>query len=426
MSLKSSKKINTNRYELEVEVSAEKFEEALEKAYRREVKRITVPGFRKGKAPRAFIEKYYGDKVFYEDAINNLYPDALEEAVKEGNLDIIEDKIDLDIVEVGKNGLIFKAAITVKPEVEIEGYKGIEVKPKSTEVTDRDVEDAIKKVQERNSRLVTVEDREAQNGDIAVIDFEGFVDGVAFDGGKGENYSLELGAGHFIPGFEDQVVGHKTGEQFDVVVTFPEDYHASDLAGKEAVFKINLHEIKVRELPELDDEFVKDVSEFDTLSEYKEDMKNKLVEMKEKQAKDDAEHQMLDKLVELVKAEIPEAMIENKIKEMINEFAYRLQSQGLDIESYIKYTGLDNDSFKNSFRPQAEHQVKVRLALEKIANLENVEVSEKELNDEYDKIAQQYNMKVEQIKGFILESELKKDLAVQKAIELVRENSVIL
>lgn len=426
MSLKSSKKINTNRYELEVEVSAEKFEEALEKAYRREVKRITVPGFRKGKAPRAFIEKYYGDKVFYEDAINNLYPDALEEAVKEGNLDIIEDKIDLDIVDVGKNGLIFKAAITVKPEVEIEGYKGIEVKPKSTEVTDQDVEDAIKKVQERNSRLVTVEDREAQNGDIAVIDFEGFVDGVAFDGGKGENYSLELGAGHFIPGFEDQVIGHKTGEQFDVVVTFPEDYHASDLAGKEAVFKINLHEIKVRELPELDDEFVKDVSEFDTLSEYKEDMKNKLVEMKEKQAKDDAEHQMLDKLVELVKAEIPEAMIENKIKEMINEFAYRLQSQGLDIESYIKYTGLDNDSFKNSFRPQAEHQVKVRLALEKIANLENVEVSEKELNDEYDKIAQQYNMKVEQIKGFILESELKKDLAVQKAIELVRENSVIL
>lgn len=426
MSLKSSKKINTNRYELEVEVSAEKFEEALEKAYRREVKRITVPGFRKGKAPRAFIEKYYGDKVFYEDAINNLYPDALEEAVKEGNLDIIEDKIDLDIVEVGKNGLIFKAAITVKPEVEIEGYKGIEVKPKSTEVTDQDVEDAIKKVQERNSRLVTVEDREAQNGDIAVIDFEGFVDGVAFDGGKGENYSLELGAGHFIPGFEDQVIGHKTGEQFDVVVTFPEDYHASDLAGKEAVFKINLHEIKVRELPELDDEFVKDVSEFDTLSEYKEDMKNKLVEMKEKQAKDDAEHQMLDKLVELVKAEIPEAMIENKIKEMINEFAYRLQSQGLDIESYIKYTGLDNDSFKNSFRPQAEHQVKVRLALEKIANLENVEVSEKELNDEYDKIAQQYNMKVEQIKGFILESELKKDLAVQKAIELVRDNSVIL
>lgn len=426
MSLKSSKKINTNRYELEVEVSAEKFEEALEKAYRREVKRITVPGFRKGKAPRAFIEKYYGDKVFYEDAINNLYPDALEEAVKEGNLDIIEDKIDLDIVEVGKDGLIFKAAITVKPEVEIEGYKGIEVKPKSTEVTDQDVEDAVKKVQERNSRLVTVEDREAQNGDIAVIDFEGFVDGVAFDGGKGENYSLELGAGHFIPGFEEQVVGHKTGEQFDVVVTFPEDYHANELAGKEAVFKINLHGIKVRELPELDDEFVKDVSEFDTLPEYKEDMKNKLIEMKEKQAKDDAEHQMLDKLVELVKAEIPEAMIENKIKEMINEFAYRLQSQGLDIESYIKYTGLDNDSFKNSFRPQAEHQVKVRLALEKIANLENVEVSEKELNDEYDKIAQQYNMKVEQIKGFILESELKKDLAVQKAIELVRDNSVIL
>lgn len=426
MSLKSTNKIDTNRYEVEVEIGASEFENALEKAYKKQVKRISVPGFRKGKAPRAFIEKYYGDKVFYEEAINDLYPEALENAVVEAKLDLVEDNIGLDIVEAGKDGLIFKATITVKPEVEIEGYKGIEVTSKPVEVTDEDVENEIKKVQERNGRMVTVEDRAAENGDIAVIDFEGFVDGVAFAGGKAENYSLSLGEGHFIPGFEDQIVGHKTGEEFDITVTFPEDYQAEELAGKESVFKVKLHEIKVKELPEVDDEFVKDVSEFDTLADYKTDIKSKLLEACEKHAKDELENQMLDKLMKMMKAEVPEAMYNNKIKEMVNDFAYRLQAQGLDINSYMKYTGLDAEGFKNSFRPQAERQVKIRLALEKIANLENIDPTEEDLESEYKSMAEQYGMDVDKIKTFVPAEELKKDIAVKKAVEIVRENAVIL
>lgn len=425
MNLKSSNKVDTNRYQLEIAVEPKEFESAVEKAYKKEAGKITIPGFRKGKAPRAFIEKYYGKEVFYDSAINSIYPDALDEAVKEANIEVIDDKIDFDIVEVGENGLIFKATLTVKPEVKIDNYKGIEVSPVNVEVTDEDINDEIERVRERNSRLITVEDREAQNGDIAIIDFEGFCDGVAFEGGKAEKYSLGLGEGQFIAGFEDQVIGHKPGEEFDIVVTFPEEYQAKDLAGKETVFKIKLHEIKKKELPEVDDEFVKDVSEFDTLDQYKESLKNQLTEQFEKKAKDDVENQMIDKLIELVEAEVPEAMYNNKIKEMAREFEYRLKSQGLDINSYMKYTGMDSQKFKESFKPQAERQVKLRLALEKIADLENLEATEEDLENEYKKIAERYSMEVEKIKNIIPKSELTKDIVVEKAIDLVRDNSVI-
>jgi len=418
MSLKSQNKIDTNRVELEVVVDAETFEKGLAAAFKKQSKKISIPGFRKGKAPRAFVEKYFGKEVFYEDAVNALYPDALDEAVKEAGLEVIQDKIDFDVKEVGPQGFTFTAALTTKPEVTIENYKGIEV-------TDEDIDAEIKKVQERNSRMVTVEDRAAQNDDIAVIDFEGFLDGEPFEGGKGENYSLTLGSGQFIPGFEEQIVGHNTGDEFEVNVTFPEDYQAEELKGKATTFKCKLHEIKMKELPEVDDEFVKDVSEFDTLADYKEDLKKKLAESKEKEAADDLENQLIDKLVELVQGEIPEAMYENKIADSIREFGYRLQSQGLNLDTYMKYTGMNVDQMKEGFRPQAERQVKLRLALEKIAALEELKAGEEDLNQEYQKIAEQYKMEADKIKELIPAAELEKDICVEKAINLVRDNANI-
>ena len=425
MSLKSQNKIDTNRVELEVVVDAETFEKGLAAAFKKQSKKISIPGFRKGKAPRAFVEKYFGKEVFYEDAVNALYPDALDEAVKEAGLEVIQDKIDFDVKEVGPQGFTFTAALTTKPEVTIENYKGIEAVKKSAEVTDEDIDAEIKKVQERNSRMVTVEDRAAQNDDIAVIDFEGFLDGEPFEGGKGENYSLTLGSGQFIPGFEEQIVGHNTGDEFEVNVTFPEDYQAEELKGKATTFKCKLHEIKMKELPEVDDEFVKDVSEFDTLADYKEDLKKKLAESKEKEAADDLENQLIDKLVELVQGEIPEAMYENKIADRIREFGYRLQSQGLNLDTYMKYTGMNVDQMKEGFRPQAERQVKLRLALEKIAALEELKAGEEDLNQEYQKIAEQYKMEADKIKELIPAAELEKDICVEKAINLVRDNANI-
>ena len=425
MSLKSQNKIDTNRVELEVVVDAETFEKGLAAAFKKQSKKISIPGFRKGKAPRAFVEKYFGKEVFYEDAVNALYPDALDEAVKEAGLEVIQDKIDVHVKEVGPQGFTFTAALTTKPEVTIENYKGIEAVKKSAEVTDEDIDAEIKKVQERNSRMVTVEDRAAQNDDIAVIDFEGFLDGEPFEGGKGENYSLTLGSGQFIPGFEEQIVGHNTGDEFEVNVTFPEDYQAEELKGKATTFKCKLHEIKMKELPEVDDEFVKDVSEFDTLADYKEDLKKKLAESKEKEAADDLENQLIDKLVELVQGEIPEAMYENKIADSIREFGYRLQSQGLNLDTYMKYTGMNVDQMKEGFRPQAERQVKLRLALEKIAALEELKAGEEDLNQEYQKIAEQYKMEADKIKELIPAAELEKDICVEKAINLVRDNANI-
>lgn len=425
MSLKSSNQVATNRYQLEIELPGDVFEKAVEQVYRKENKKITIPGFRKGKAPRSYVEKVYGSQVFYEDAINSLYPAALEEAVKEAGVEFVEDKIDFDLVSAGKDGLCFKVTITTKPEVSIENYKGVAIEKKPVKVTDEDVDAEIKKVQDRNSRMVTVEDREAQNGDITVIDYEGFVDGTAFEGGKAENATLNLGSNTFIPGFEDQIVGHKTGEEFDINVKFPEDYHATELAGKDAVFKIKLHEIKIKELPEVDDDFVKDVSDFDTVDAYKADIRTKLTEAAENRSKNEVENALIDKLVELVQAEIPEAMFENRINEDIRDFAYRLQSQGLNLDTYMKYTGLNNEGLRGQFRAQAERQVKVRLALEKIAQLENIQPTDEDLDAEYEKIAQNYGMEADKVKSFIPKEDLAKDVAVEKAMEIVRSNAAI-
>lgn len=426
MNLKSSKKLETNRYELEIEISKEDFSKAVDKAYRKNIKKISIPGFRRGKAPRAFVEKYYGENIFYEDAINSIYPEAVEEAVKEANLEVINDKVDFDIVEIGKDkGLTFKVALTVKPEVNMQNYKGIEIKAKPVEVTEEEISKELEKQRERNARFIEVTDRAAKDGDIVVIDFKGSVDGVAFDGGEGMNHSLKLGSKQFIEGFEEQIVGHKKDEDFSINVKFPEDYGAKDLAGKDAVFEIKLHEIKEKELPELDDEFVKDISEFDTLKEYKEDVKAKLLESKETESKNDIDNQIIDKVNELLEAEIPEAMFENKVNEDINDFARRLQSQGLDMKTYMQYTGLDNEKFKKEFRPMAERQVKLRLALEKISELEKLEPTAQEIENKYKEYAENYKMDVEKIRTFIPEKDIKMDLSCEKAIDFLRENAKI-
>lgn len=424
MSLKLSNKVEQNRYELEVEVSAEDFSNAIDKVFKRNVKRITIPGFRKGKAPRAFIEKYYGENVFYEDAIKDVYPGALQGAIDEAGLDVINDKVDFDLINVGKEGLAFKAVVTVKPEVTIENYKNIEVKRKPVRVTKGDIDKEIERIRERNSRLVTVEGRISESGDIVVFDFKGFIDGKPFAGGEAENYTLELGKGQFIPGFEDQLIGHKQGEEFDIEVTFPESYQEASLAGHPAVFKIKLHEVKTRELPELDDEFVKDVSEFDTLDKYKESIKKQLKDLKQKESDIEADDQMIDKTVELLKAEIPEAMFENKVEDLIHDFAYKLKAQGLTLESYLKYTGMDAAALKVQFRPQAERQVKLRLALDKIAELENLTPTAEEIEEKYKTLAEQYKMDAAKIKKIINEKDLLGDIAAEKAVDFLRENCV--
>ncbi len=426
MSLKSSNKVDTNRYELTIAVPADEFENAVAKVFKKESKKITIPGFRKGKAPRAFVEKYYGEQVFYEDAINMVYPSALEGAVKEAGLRMIEDRIGFDLLESGKGkDLVFKVTITTYPEVSIDGYKGVEVTKKPVEVTEEDVDAELTKVQDRNSRMVTVEDRAAQNGDTVEIDFDGYVDGVAFEGGKAENFNLTLGSGQFIPGFEDQVVGHNTGDEFDVNVTFPEEYHAEELKGKPAVFKIKLHEIKAKELPDIDDDFIKDISEFDTVEAYRADVKEKLTASRQKQADDAVDNQLIDALVEKLEGEIPEAMYQNRINDDIREFSYRLQSQGLDLKTYLKYTGMDEQGIRDSFKPQAERQVKVRLALEKIAELENIVPTDEEIEAEYAKMANVYQMEVDQIKGFVAKEDLSLDIAVEKAMGIVRDNASV-
>ncbi len=425
MSLKSSKKVDTNRYELEITIDKEQFADAVMKAYRKNVKNINVPGFRKGKAPKNIIEKMYGESVFYEDALDILYPEAVEGAIKEADLKFVDDKIDFDLVSIGKEGVEFKVKITVYPEVAVAEYKGIAVEKNAVSVTAKEVEEELNRLAERNARMVNVEDRAAEMGDTAVIDFEGFVDGVAFDGGKGEAFSLGLGSGQFIPGFEEQVAGHNVGEEFDVNVTFPEEYQAEELAGKAAVFKVKLHEIKKRELPAIDDEFAKDVSEFDTVEELKKDLKAKALERKKKAAEEQVENAIVDKIVEGMTAEIPEAMITNRVKQMVQDFAYRLQMQGMNLETYIKYTGSDMAEFEKTFRPQAEKQVKMRLALEKIVQLENIVPTEEDINAQIEKMANDYGVSVEQVKNAIPAEEIAKDLAVNKAIDLVKAAAVI-
>ena len=425
MSLESSNKVDTNRYQLEVKVDADKFQDAVNKAYLKNRTKIVIPGFRKGKAPRKFIEKYYGDKVFYDDAINAVYPDALEEAIKESKLGFVEDKIDFDLVSADNDGLKFKATITAKPEVQIEGYKGLKAEKEVSEVTDEDVDKELENIRQRDARMTTVEDRVAQKGDITDIDFDGYVDGAQFSGGKGENYSLTLGSGQFINGFEDQVIGHKTGDEFDVNVKFPEDYGEKSLAGKDATFKVKLHEIKVKELPALDDDFAKDVSEFDTLADYKADVKKNLEKRKADTAKDKLDNQLIDKVNELVKADIPEAMFKNRVDDDLKDFEYRLQSQGLNIKKYMQYTGEDEEAIRKKFRPQAERQVKFRLALEKVVELENIKPTDEELEEEYKKYAEAYKMDQEKIKKLINSEDLSKDIAVEKAFDIIRGSADI-
>ncbi len=425
MNLKSKTKVDTNKFELEIEVPADDFNAAVNAAYRKEVKNINVPGFRKGKAPKAVCEKMYGEGIFFESAVDSLYRPAVIAAIDASELDVVA-VTDMDVVETSKeNGFIFKQTVIVKPEVNIDGYKGIEVTKHVAPVTDEDVDNEIKKVQDRNSRMVNVDNRAAYTGDTAVIDFEGFVDGVAFEGGKAENYELSLGAGQFIPGFEDQIVGHEIGDEFDINVTFPEDYQAEELKGKEAVFKIKLHELKAKELPEIDDEFVKDVSDCDTLDEYKASIRTDLETKREDAAKAEVDNQIIDTLVEKLEAEIPEQMYENEIDESVNNFAYRLQSQGLDIQTYLKYTGLTPETIREQFKDQAEKNVKVRLALEKIVALEGIEASDEDVENEYNKLAETYEMKVEEVKNVVDAKQLKADITNEKAVTFVRDNAVI-
>ncbi len=426
MSLKETKKIDANRYQLEITVDGEKFREAIREAYKKNGKKINVPGFRKGKAPLHIIETYYGSEIFFEDALNLLYNDLVEDAIKESGLKVINDKMDFDLVSISKeDGVDFKVSLTTYPEIEIGEYKGLKAEKTAVKVDAAEVNTELNAMAERNARMVSVEDRAAKNGDTVVIDFEGFTDGKAFDGGKAEGHSLVLGSGQFIPGFEDQIVGKNIGDEFDVNVTFPEEYGAKELAGKEAVFKVKLHEIKVKELPAIDDEFAKDVSEFDTLKELKADLKKKATERKKKAAEEATENALVQQIVDSIKGEIPEAMFENRLNQCVEDFAYRLQSQGLNLETYLKYTNSNIDEFKKSFRPQAEAQVKYRLALEKIVELENIKPDDKEIEAEYEKLAKDYGVEADKVKNAIPAEEVAKDLAVGKAIDLIKENAVI-
>ena len=426
MSLKEAKKVDTNRYQLEITIDSETFCNAIKAVYAEKGKDINIPGFRKGKAPLHLVEKFYGEGVFFEDALNLLYSDALEAAAEEAGVEIVDDKMDFDLVSISKaEGVDFKVTLTVVPEVTLKEYKGIAAERVIPVVTDEEVDAELNQMANRNARMVTVEDRAAENGDITVIDFEGFVDDVAFEGGKGESYSLTLGSGQFIPGFEDQIVGHNAGDEFDVNVTFPEEYQAEDLKGKAAVFKVKLHEIKKRELPEIDDEFAKDVSEFDTLAELKEDIKKHQLEHKTHHADEDVENALVDAIVEGMTAEIPDAMIESCCNQSLQDFAYRLQMQGMNLETYLQYTNSTVDDFKASFRPQAEKQVKMRLALETIVKLEKIEVSDDDVAAEITKMAESYGVSEEQVKSAIPVKEIKKDMAVTKALELVKSSAVI-
>ena len=424
MNLVSSNKKETNTYELTVKVEKDVFADAVAKVYKKQVKNISVPGFRKGKAPRNIIEKMYGTDVFYDDAMQECYPEALDAAAKEAELKIVA-VTSVEVEEVSSDGFTFKADCVVEPEVEVKDYKGIEITKKSTEVTDELVDEEINRVRERNSRMITIDDRAAQMGDVTVIDFEGFVDGVAFEGGKAENFNLELGSGNFIPGFEEQIVGHSTDEEFTIDVTFPEEYHSDELKGKASQFKIKLHEIKVKELPEVDDEFVKDVSDKDTLDEYKAEIKENIAKRLEAEAEKDVDDQLVEKVLEKIEGEIPEQMYDNEANTMLREFDMRLRSQGMDMNTYLQYTGMTPEAVRAMYLPEAQKRVKMRLALEKIAKLENIVPSEDEINAEYERLAEGYQMEADKVKEILPVAAITQDLAVEMAMKLVKDNAKI-
>lgn len=424
MALKSSNKVDTNVYEIEVTVAPEEFTQACKDAYLKRRKSIQLPGFRKGKATQGMIEKLYGEGFFYEDALEIVYPAVVTAAIEEAGLRTVDSPSELDVKTISKSeGVDMTMKVTVYPEVKLGQYKGLEAVQLPTEADDEDVANELTNMLDRNSRLVTVEDRAAEMGDTAEIDFEGFVDGVAFDGGKGENYPLELGSGSFIPGFEEQVAGHKTEEEFDVNVTFPEEYQAENLAGKDAVFKVKIHEIKTKEVPALDDEFAKDVSEFDTLDELKADLKKQLSEKKAEDARRDLENQLLEQAIDGMEAEIPEVMFTKRADEMINDYAYRLQAQGIDLQTYLQYMGQDMDAFRATFKDGAEKQVKASLVLEAIVAAEKLEATEDEINAEIDKLAQQYGMEAEQIKKVVPADQIAADVTTKKALDLIVDSA---
>ncbi len=424
MSLKNVNKPETNVIEIEFTANKATFDAACDKVFKKNVKNITVPGFRKGKAPKHIIEKMYGKGVFYDEALNEIVGAAYEDAIKDQNFDIVSQP-EFDVVSIDDDGVTFKAKFYVKPEVEIADYIGIPVTKTVREATDADVDADIENIRARNSRQIEITDRAAKDGDITVIDFEGFVDGVAFDGGKGEKHILTLGSGSFIPGFEEQIVGKNIGEEFDVNVTFPEEYHAAELAGKPAVFKCKLHEIKFNELPELDDEFAKDVSEFDTLAEYKADIKAKIQERYNKAAEGEIEEQIINSLIEKLKAEIPQPMFDAEAENFVRDFDSRLRMQGLDLKTYFQYTGLDLDALRKQMAPQAERQVKTRLALEKIVELEKIVPTEADINEEYERMAKAYNMELDKIKEMVDPAMVTADVSVKKAVDLIKEKAVV-
>ena len=424
MSFKKAEKQETNVYVIEFQIEKADFDAANDKAFRRNAKNINIPGFRKGKAPRNIVEKMYGKGVFYEEAVNDCLPAAYEDAAKASGLEIIGQP-EFDVVAIDENGVAMTAKVTTKPEVKIEGYKGIKVTKDVKNATAADVKAEIEKVRQRNSREIEITGRAAKKDDIVNIDFDGSIDGKAFEGGKAEGHSLKIGSGAFIPGFEDQIINHEVGDSFDVTVTFPEDYHAAELAGKPAVFKVKLNGIKVTELPALDDEFAKDVSEFDTFDEYKADVKAKINESNEKAADAQVDEQLTDAVIGLLQAEIPEVMYTAETENFVRDYDSRLRMQGLDLNTYFKYTGQTLDTLRQQMRPQAEKQVKMRLALEAIAKLEALAASDEEIEEEYKKIAQAYNIEADQVKISIAKEDIVADIVVKKAFDLIKANASI-
>ncbi|MBP5604944.1 MAG: trigger factor [Ruminiclostridium sp.] len=425
MEVISNNKTGANTVVLQVKVGPDEFEKAVESSYLKRRKNIQIAGFRKGKATRKMIEARYGETFFYESAINSIYQKTVADAIEDQKLDAV-DVPDTKVNDISKeNGVTFEITVTTKPDVNIDGYKGLKVEKKVKTITDEEVDAEVERVRDNNARIIDVDDRPAQKTDTVIFDFEGFTDGKPFDGGKAEKFSLELGSGRFIPGFEDQIIGKSIGEDFEVNVTFPEDYSVKELAGKPAVFKCRIHEIKGKELAELDDEFAKDVSEFDTLAEYKEDVKTKLQANADKQAESELDNTISEKLADLVEGEIPEAMIENRVNDMLREWEYRNRYAGVTIKDYLNYTGLTMEKFRETFKAPASTQVKLRLGLEKIAELENIEATEEELENQYQELAEQHKQTVERVKELISEESLSKDIKVEKAFKFVRENAEI-
>lgn len=422
--LKNANKIDVNRYELNISVDAETFAKALDVAFKKNAKKLNVPGFRKGKAPKGIIQSMYGEDVFYDEALNEVYPDEMENAQKEAGIEVVDfQDIEFDLKSIGKDGVEFTVKVTVKPEAEVKDYKGIKAEKTQIAVTAEDIDADIEQMRMRVSTMETVTDRAAQMDDIVTFDFDGYVDGEQFEGGKADSYSLKLGSNQFIPGFEEQIVGKNVEEDFDVNVTFPEDYHAENLKGKEAVFKCKIHEIKNRVLPELDDEFAKDVSEFDSLDELKADVEKKLTEQREKQAQNEVENKILDVVIENTDVTIPQAMIETKIDDNIRDFSYSMQMQGLSVDQYMQYANLTPEALRENYKEQSEKQVKLRLALEKIAAVEGLEPTDEDVENQFKEYAEMYSMDVDKVKAAIPVEELKKDLRVKKASEFVIENA---